>query len=624
MAAQRNGTPRSADTVLGAPSLELVQGVLDRTPGPHAFAVAYCFSKGEYQRGAELRADPRDFDDPDGFALALQSVSLFRKYPGLPGSEGKAEKAIEKWLVCEKTCATTNERIRDFRIGQVRPDLHEPFRLARKKILGLLGEFRWKKVAPFFDFGPGSTTRLPFSMRHPTYKYGEDPETTFDNLASAVAVISLSPMWSESTGGYKTSTPLPSVKIREESKVTTVPKDAFIDRVIAIEPDLNMFVQKGFGGFIRRRLKRVGVDLNDQTLNQLLAQQGSRGGLATLDLASASDTVSYELVKELLPPDWFEALLSCRTHASRLPSGEIIDLQKFSAMGNGFTFELESLIFWALCSSVATHYLGREGLRVSVYGDDIITTVEDFDKCVDILQFAGFTVNEKKTYASGPYRESCGKHYFYGRDVTPVTVTKEISKTSQLLLLCNNLQRWALRLGGGLYRHVYAKDAFTYARGFLPLHFQRARIPDGFGDGALIGPFDECRPQRCCLGWDGWRVKGVLLTKQQYRLSSGVATLVAVLAGSERRQHAPPPDIRVLKALRGQLHKVRASNSQSGYWEMQRQLSYERDKYLAASGSDVPCAPVGLKSGRAFVPFRELTRKGCIFVNQWSDIGPWG
>lgn len=635
MAKIRRSTPRSADSVLGVPSLELVLGCLDRLPGTHAAAVSYFCRTGQYEAASSVRVDPSCFERHDEFALALLGISLIRKYPGLPGAEDKASPAIEKWRACEETCRETNERFKQFRIGQVRPDLHEAFRLARSKIQRLLGPFRWSKPAKYFNFGPGSTTRLPFSKRHLPYKYGEAPETTFDNLASAVAVIGLSPTWVKSSGGRITDGIQPCVKIREESKVTTVPKDAFIDRVIAIEPDMNMFVQKGFGGYIRKVLKRVGVDLDDQVTNQLLARHGSMGSLATIDLSSASDTIAFELVRELLPNDWFEALLSCRTHASRLPSGEVLTLQKFSAMGNGYTFELESLIFWALCSSVCQETVGREGLRASVYGDDIIVTVGDFPAVVDILGFSGFTLNPKKTFADGPYRESCGKHYFYGRDVTPVTITKEITHVSQLLLLSNNLTRWALRAGDSLYRDSSVLEAYRFCVGNLPSHFRRPKLPDGYGDGALIGSFDETTPQRCSRGWDGWRVSGVLLSKPRTRQSAGVAVLSACLSELERHgQHPLHPFSRGVynhvfqRGARGLHDRVRESfgsgrgrfHTDNVGYSLECESRRKSDGFVA----DVVREWSGQELSQvSLVPYGTRDKLGKIFVRQWCDIGPW-
>lgn len=611
MAKKRFGTPRSADRVLGVPSLELALGILKRLPGAHASDTSDLLASGQYRVAVERRLNPKDFIDPDEFAEALLAVSLLRKYPGFPGSATKVDDAILKWRACEEQCRMTNERIREFRIGQARPDLAEVFRLARSKIRHLLGPFRWSKPAKFFDFGPGSTTRLPFAKRHRPFKFGPLPETTVDNLVNAQNVIALSPVWCESSGGRAIDGPVPCFKIREQSKVTTVPKDAFIDRVIAIEPDMNMFVQKGFGGFIRGRLKHVGIDLDDQSLNQRLAQSASLGGLATLDLASASDTISYELVKELLPSDWFEALLSCRCHESRLPSGEIIQLQKFSSMGNGYTFELESLIFWALCSAVCSETIGREGLRVAVYGDDLIVTVSDYPSVVSLLEFSGFTVNLKKSYADGPYRESCGKHYFHGHDVTPITITKEITHASKLLLICNNLVRWSVRRGRGLYRHSSVRSSYRFCVGNLPDHLRRPKLPDGYGDGALIGSFDECLPQRCRLGWDGWRVSGILLPKRQYRRAHGVHTLAASLDTLERKFRGSPPY--------PQRDPCSGTGLSSGVG------------LGCKPGADEPLGGFGTRIAslvNEVTPVSELDEShtlklGKVFVKRWCDIGPW-
>lgn len=662
MAKKRNGARRSADTVLGVPQLELISGILERLPGTHAAAVSYFIAAGEYKRAAELRANPGDFDDPSGFALALLSTSLIRKYPGLPGSSRKRDVAIEKWRACEEQCRETNERLKKFRIGELDTHHHEAFRLARKKIGHLLGQFRWSKVAKFFNFGPGSTTRLPFAKRHLPFKYGIAPETTFDNLASATAVIGLSPVWTLSTGGRVTDDCVPCFSLREHSKVTTVPKDAFIDRVIAIEPDMNMFVQKGFGGFIRQRMKLVGIDLDDQTLNQCLARSGSAtGSLATLDLSSASDTVSYELVRELLPPDWFEALLSCRTHGSRLPSGENVELQKFSAMGNGYTFELESLIFWALCSAVCQHPIGREGLRVSVYGDDLIVKVEDYEAVVNLLEFAGFTVNLKKSYASGPYRESCGKHYFHGHDVTPITITKELTHVSRLMLFCNNIQRWALRQGRFLYRDSSVFGVYQYCVDALPRHFRRPRLPDGYGDGALLGSFAEVRPTRSRRGWDGWTVQGVLLPRRTFRRSNGVATLSAALSVLENA--APSGSVRITSGdesssvyrdvgggafprsthdgvlgfeLPGGRADPEARRSHYGIrrdfgqlWSVRRFGNNASFAARAVAGRHLlPRVRGTLTLKGVTTPISDIGevnsyRCGPVFVPQWCDIGPW-
>ena len=71
----------------------------------------------------------------------------------------------------------------------------------------------------------------------------------------------------------------------------------------------------------------------------------------------------------LLPEAWFDLLNDCRSQAVSY-KGEWIELNMFSSMGNAFTFELESLIFWAIANAVC-YCSGSRG-HISVYGDDII------------------------------------------------------------------------------------------------------------------------------------------------------------------------------------------------------------------------------------------------------------
>jgi hypothetical protein len=149
-----------------------------------------------------------------------------------------------------------------------------------------------------------------------------------------------------------------------------------------------------------------------------LAQIGSNdGSLATIDLSSASDTVAREVVRFLMPESWYERLDLCRSKVGEL-DGKWLRYEKFSSMGNGFTFELETLIFWGLAIA-CVRSCGLETDKVRVYGDDIIVPVDAYDFLVEVLSYCGFTTNSSKSYKSGAFRESCGKDYFNGHEVRP-------------------------------------------------------------------------------------------------------------------------------------------------------------------------------------------------------------
>ncbi len=247
------------------------------------------------------------------------------------------------------------------------------------------------------------------------------------------------------------------------SVLFTVPKNTDIDRVACKEPDINVFFQKSFGNQIRYLLKRVGVDLNDQTVNGGLAMRGSiDGSLATLDLSSASDSVTVELVRRLLPPDWFYFLDAARSHRIDI-DGILTDLEMFSSMGNGFTFELESLIFYALARAVA-YMTGIRG-RISVYGDDIIVPTGLAPYLITCLRLVGFSVNNDKSFVDGPFRESCGSYWHEGVDVKPFFIKGPITYLTDLIKVLNQLVKWSLC--GGIVDPRYEVIHETY-RAFIP------------------------------------------------------------------------------------------------------------------------------------------------------------
>jgi len=250
-----------------------------------------------------------------------------------------------------------------------------------------------------------------------------------------VPVILDSPVWRE---GSLTPTFVRS------SVLFTVPKTDTIDRVACKEPDYNMYLQKGAGDFIRHRLrKRCKIDLNDQSRNQIAAYKGSlTGSLATVDLSSASDSLSLALAHLLLPEDWYQYLSAIRV-STTLIDGEEHYLRMFSSMGNGFTFELESLLFWAICSDAVERSRLSTVDPVLVYGDDIVIPAKAYKVVKRSLNYFGFLVNDDKSFYKGPIRESCGKHYHNGRDITPFYIRKPIKNQMDLIHLLNNFRKWS-------------------------------------------------------------------------------------------------------------------------------------------------------------------------------------
>jgi hypothetical protein len=142
------------------------------------------------------------------------------------------------------------------------------------------------------------------------------------------------------------------------------------------------------------------------------------------------------------------------------------------------------------------------GTRVLVYGDDIICSAEIADQVVQALAFVGFQTNRSKSFLSGNFFESCGKHYFGGIDVTPVYQKEDSEAGSEKIRRGNRLLRIAVRYGSGYNPSPKVLPAWRTAwrRGG---HSRRFQLPFGVsGDDGWVLPATEFapRPQDINLG----------------------------------------------------------------------------------------------------------------------------
>ena len=232
------------------------------------------------------------------------------------------------------------------------------------------------------------------------------------------------------------------------SRVISVPKTQKTPRIIAIEPSYVQYVQQGILERISQHTRSsflnelIGSDT--QLPNQQLAQKGSSdGSLATLDLSEASDRVSLKLVEEMLAshPLSLEAVLACRSQRAHVPGEGVIPLAKFASMGSALCFPFEAMVFLTIIflaieqergyqftnPSQFCEYIGR----VRVYGDDIIVPVDYVYTVVDLLERFGAKVGLNKSFWIGRFRESCGKEYFEGHDVSIVKLRQMLPASRQ-------------------------------------------------------------------------------------------------------------------------------------------------------------------------------------------------
>ena len=408
-----------------------------------------------------------------------QALGFFQKFENLDIGVDKRSVAAAKFDEAELKCAATNDLFRSWHSGRIsfRPDVVRKLHAARRKIARILGP------CPSFDelalrFGPGATTSNKKRDACVQNKLA-GPITCSTNLYHSGLVPSLMrefPHWLDARAeNYSLDDEdyvcaIIDVKLTC-GKLSFVPKNAKTYRAIVVEPLLNSLVQCGIGDYMEGRLRRAGIDIRDQTRNQRMAREGSlTQRFATLDLSSASDTVSRQLVKELLPEQWYALLCAARSDTvyCRETKKQYV-LEKMSSMGNGFTFPLETLIFWALTASCCEFAVDTIG----VYGDDIICPREYAQDVIALLHHCGFEVGLSKSFVEGPFRESCGGDYYLGISVRPF-YQKHLVSGETLFSLHNFYYR-----AGDLESADYVK-----ARIPLPL---RIYGPDGYGDGHLLG-----------------------------------------------------------------------------------------------------------------------------------------
>lgn len=376
--------------------------------------------------------------DPDLRYLRDSYLSKFAD-PAPASAAARRQAAIDKFVSIDDRNKVTNARISTVDEGfniLPRVSISSFLTFARKLVARILGPLNDELVLGSFSSGASTSKRRAFAQ--PARKFVDMADVT----DSAELYVNLIHANSPVIRRYGAFTRLNRVK---GNILFTVPKKDDIDRCACKEPDINMYLQKGVGSHIRRRLKRFGIDLNDQSRNRSLARTGSiTNQLATVDMSSASDSISIEVVRSLLPRDWFDYLNDIRSHHTDI-DGTFRQLGMFSSMGNGFTFELESLIFLALARTVA-YFEGIPGI-ISIYGDDLIIPSCLFDMCEFVFSWFGFAINRDKSFHNGPFRESCGGHYYLGRDITPFYLKRPAIRLTDVIRVANQLRKWGTRSG---------------------------------------------------------------------------------------------------------------------------------------------------------------------------------
>lgn len=191
------------------------------------------------------------------------------------------------------------------------------------------------------------------------------------------------------------------------SRASSVYKNTEKRRFINIEPMFNVIIQKMVGFAFRQCLKENGCDLDlGQALHRKMIQSDF---VCTVDIRNASDSTFLDIVKTVLKGRVLDLILLTRSPFVLLPTEcgkQYVYPKKVSSMGNGFTFELLTLLLYATCQTFDRNS--------SVYGDDIIIGKIYAADLIEILSFFGYETNQRKTFIDHPVRESCGAYFIKG------------------------------------------------------------------------------------------------------------------------------------------------------------------------------------------------------------------
>lgn len=406
----------------------------------------------------------------DSRTVAMQSLrkSLLKKYQDTKTDTADA-KALELFLKINKSCSefavdtTKMTEVETIALGEAKEFIHRFFfpddqsdsRTNEDLMILTMGQ-----VTDNFGLGNGANIGSYSTDFYSKIGTSRMAATSTALHMLYMQAISSDPIWSD----------VESIRLESRgcdivpgSRLSFVPKTTEISRTICTEPVCNMLFQKGIGKVLERRLQQVlGIDLKVQPdKNRILARLGSKDdSFGTIDLSSASDSMSLSLVREMFPKHVVALLEMTRSPLTTLPGGAEVELHMVSSMGNAYTFPLQTLLFSSLVYgvyrvlSIPMEKPFRRALgNFAVFGDDIIVLRKAYDLTCRMLSICGFSVNVDKSFNQGFFRESCGRDYWCGDNVRGVYI-KSLKHISDRYSAINRLNVWSARWGITLPRTV--------------------------------------------------------------------------------------------------------------------------------------------------------------------------
>lgn len=406
---------------------------------PFSLALTICVRENDWLTAIDVSKslNPNHYGkDHISYSSDAQCAALVKKYAGLPIDIDTRSACAKKFIEAELSCRKTNEYFRNGSFFAANNNA-QIFKRAQVIIAEILGDHELVDLTQV-AFSTGRT----FSIKENISAFDKlngPLEVTYKAQNLAKSLLKANPGWLQPFS-QRLLPPYdePELVLSPGDLYSSVSKDATTDRPLGIPPLLNSIMSKSVGKHISRRYRKVaGVNINTaQRKHANVVEQASiDGNIASIDLASASDTISHRLVMDLLPYGWFKLLNDLRSPSFYLKENETwYSYEKFTAMGCAFTFELESVIFYSLCK--ATMDINGISGFLSVYGDDILLPTTAYQAVTSFLGECGFETNHTKSFGIGYFRESCGADFLNGNTVRPFFLKDQI--TPRVLVLMHN------------------------------------------------------------------------------------------------------------------------------------------------------------------------------------------
>jgi hypothetical protein len=282
-------------------------------------------------------------------------------------------------------------------------------------------------------------------------------------------------------------------------------------------------------------------------------------------------------------------------------------------MGNGFTFELESMIFYAIGLVVAEADCGETD-DVSVYGDDVILPRKAVPRFVELCELLGFSINRSKSFFDGRFFESCGAHWFDGRDVKPFYLDKRIDTVPMCYGLHNRVMEYAHRCHGSDWGlDVRFKQTTKFLRSCVSSEDFNL-VPAQYGDVGFFSNLDHAQSLKTTryVKMIGYKIR--IRTEVAVKLHfDGYGLILERIRGTSHVKGAE------LKFLAPNLYMDRLV---AKTWLASVQLRRSSVKEKRNRGPYEPCM-----IERNLVPLKTTTkavqRYPIVGIGQWFNFGGW-